>query len=88
MRESSFNRRKYHLCKSNTSGYLVARSERPVPEAPANAAPAMNSGQMMDMLKGNISMAVPMIVLFNWVKFLFSGFIVARVPFPLTQKFR
>lgn len=48
----------------------------------------MNTGQMMDMLKGNITMAIPMIVLFSWVRYLFSGFIVARVPFPLTQKFR
>ncbi|KAL4512929.1 hypothetical protein ABPG72_017614 [Tetrahymena utriculariae] len=90
LKESSFNRRKYHLCKDRTKGYLVERGERPAPEANNNGVPQMpmNSNQMMDMLKGNITMAVPMIVLFSWVRYLFSGFIVARVPFPLTQKFR
>jgi len=43
LNENSFNRRKYHLCKSNNQGYLVARSERPIPEKDGAAALPMNS---------------------------------------------
>ena len=43
---------------------------------------------MTDMLKKNMGMIVPQIVTGAWVNFFFSGFVVAKVPFPLTQRFR
>ena len=39
-------------------------------------------------MKGNLVQMVPQMLTMAWVNFFFSGFIVARVPFPLTQRFR
>ena len=43
---------------------------------------------MSNMMKNNLGAMVPQMLTMAWVNFFFSGFIVARVPFPLTQRFR
>jgi len=43
---------------------------------------------MTNMMKGNLVQMVPQMLTMAWVNFFFSGFIVARVPFPVTQRFR
>ena len=43
---------------------------------------------MTNMMKNNLGQMVPQMLTKAWVNFFFSGFIVARVPFPLTQRFR
>lgn len=43
---------------------------------------------MMDMMKKNLNMIVPQMLSMFWVNFFFSGFVIAKIPFPLTQKFR
>lgn len=43
---------------------------------------------MTGMMKNNLGMMVPQMLTMAWVNFFFSGFVVAKVPFPLTQKFR
>jgi len=43
---------------------------------------------MTDMLKNNLSMTLSTMLNYAWVSYFFSGFILAKVPFPLTQKFR
>ena len=48
----------------------------------------MNPEMMTGMLKNNLSMAVYNILLFSVVGYFFSGFIIAKVPFPLSQRFR
>jgi len=48
----------------------------------------MNPNMMMGMLKQNVSSMVFNIVLIMGVGYLFSGFILAKIPFPLTQKFK
>ncbi|KAL0443014.1 UNVERIFIED_CONTAM: ER membrane protein complex subunit [Sesamum latifolium] len=45
----------------------------------------------MDMMKKNLSMIIPRLLAtltFAWVNFFFSGFVAAKIPFPLTQRFR
>jgi hypothetical protein len=39
----------------------------------------------MNMMK---SMIIPQTLTFAWVNFFFSGFVAAKIPFPLTQRFR
>lgn len=49
----------------------------------------MDSQSMMfSSMKGTIGMAVTMMLQMAWVNYFFSGFILAKMPFPLTQKFR
>jgi hypothetical protein len=43
---------------------------------------------MTDMLKKNMNMVVPQMLTAAWVNFFFTGFVVGKVPFPLTQRFR
>ena len=43
---------------------------------------------MTDMLKKNLNMIVPQMLTAAWVNFFFTGFVVGKVPFPLTQRFR
>lgn len=43
---------------------------------------------MTDMMKKNVGMVVPQMLTGGFVHFFFSGFVVAKVPFPLTQRFR
>ncbi|KAL1201705.1 hypothetical protein V5N11_006246 [Cardamine amara subsp. amara] len=42
----------------------------------------------MDMMKKNLSMIIPQTLTYAWVNFFFSGFVAAKIPFPLTQRFR
>eukprot|EP00241_Pyramimonas_parkeae_P010326 CAMPEP_0114235188 /NCGR_PEP_ID=MMETSP0058-20121206/6112_1 /TAXON_ID=36894 /ORGANISM="Pyramimonas parkeae, CCMP726" /LENGTH=234 /DNA_ID=CAMNT_0001346923 /DNA_START=121 /DNA_END=825 /DNA_ORIENTATION=+ len=48
----------------------------------------MDPTMMVDMMKKNLSMVVPQMITYNWVTFFFSGFVVAKVPFALTMRFR
>ncbi len=48
----------------------------------------MNPNMMTDMLKKNIVSFLYYAILFVGVGFLFSGFILLKLPFGLTQKFR
>jgi hypothetical protein len=48
----------------------------------------MNPMAMLGGLKRNMVYSVTMMLMLSWISQYCSGFILARVPFPLTQKFR
>merc|ERR1712078_827381 len=50
------------------------------PQAAMMSDPTM----MMDMM----NMIVPQMLTGAWVNFFFTGFVIAKIPFPLTQRFR
>lgn len=89
--ESSFKMRRAFLCKKGT-GFLTKVANENVPaQNPLGlpgGMPAMNPAAMTDMLKNNLTMIVSSMGMFGWISYFFSGFILAKVPFPLTQKFR
>lgn len=78
--------RKAFLCKKQ-GGYLYKYQESK-PKDAVSGMMSMNNNMLTDMLKNNLSMGVAMMLQFAWVSYFFSGFILAKVPFPLTQKFR
>ncbi|KAL0489205.1 ER membrane protein complex subunit 3 [Acrasis kona] len=56
---------------------------------PANTLASMaDPNNMVDMMKTNFATIVPNIVMWGWVSYFFSGFVIAKFPFPLTGRFR
>ena len=81
--ESGYKQRRQAFLDKD-KGLLVQETEAPNPQQQMMKDPSM----MSDMMMKNLNMIVPQIATGAWVSFFFSGFIVARVPFPLTQRFR
>lgn len=75
-----FKTRKAFFCKEET-GFFSQKYE-------AKAADLMNPNMMGEMIKKNIVNAIYYIFIFVGVGFFFSGFILLKLPFGLTQKFR
>ncbi len=44
--------------------------------------------QMMGMAKNSIATFIPQTVIMSWINFFFSGFILMKLPFPLTIRFK
>ena len=42
----------------------------------------------MDMMKKNMMQIVPQTLIMSWVSFFFSGFVLTKLPFPLTLRFK
>lgn len=49
---------------------------------------AFNPNMMTGMLKNNVTMVLSSMIQLGWVNLFYQGFVVAKVPFPLTQHFR
>jgi hypothetical protein len=75
-----FKTRKSFFCKEET-GFFSQKYE-------SKAADLMNPNMMGEMIKKNIVNAIYYIFIFVGVGFFFSGFILLKLPFSLTQKFR
>ena len=58
--------------------------------ADANAAlpPAQDPMAMVGMMKQNLAMIVPNMLMMGWVSFFFSGFLIVKLPFGLTPRFK
>jgi hypothetical protein len=57
-----------------------------------NAQNPMSDPQSMqssiDMMKNNMLMFIPQSLLMAWISYFFSGFIICKLPFPLTLRFK
>jgi len=78
-----FAARKELFTKPNT-GLLTQKVDAPNPMANMMSDPTM----MMDMMKRNMVMIVPNIVLIPGMSYFFSGVVIAKFPFALTSRFR
>ena len=79
----SFLMRRHYL-NNEDNGILKKQLGRQA--APPN--PMTDPSMMTDMLKGNLTNVLPMIVIGGWINWHFSGFVTTKVPFPLTLRFK
>jgi len=85
--KSSFDRRKSFF-NDPSVGIFKEPEQREGDSNPLMNPAMMDPMNMMDMLKNNITMVVPQLVIMTWVSHFFSGFVIVKVPFPLTVAFR
>eukprot|EP00924_Labyrinthula_sp_SR-Ha-C_P013201 snap_masked-scaffold_12-processed-gene-12.58-mRNA-1 protein AED:0.03 eAED:0.03 QI:0/-1/0/1/-1/1/1/0/254 len=81
---TSFSMRKDYFCKKKTGKFREKVPAGPV----AGGGNPMESAGMQNMLKQNMVMMIPNMVMFGWISYFFSGFVLVKVPFSLTDGFR
>merc|ERR1711939_104168 len=77
----SFHARRSHMCKE----YLTqAKAKNPMDAMAQMQDPNM----MQNMMKQNMVMIIPQVAMMGWVSYFFAGFLVGKIPFPLTERFK
>ncbi|GAM90931.1 hypothetical protein ANO11243_089780 [Dothideomycetidae sp. 11243] len=85
---SAFAARKAYLVQAFKDGSFLADPEnRGKPKGNPMSDPAMMEG-MMGMMKGNMAMMVPQTLIMGWINAFFSGYVIMKLPFPLTPQFK
>lgn len=72
-----------HYFNHEETGYFKSQKRTSQPQNPMT-----DPTLMTEMLKGNITNVLPMIVIGGWINWMFSGFVTTKVPFPLTLRFK
>ena len=85
----SFVTRKEHLVDSYKKGAFLKGGPESRGQAQPNPMtdPAAMEG-MMGMMKGNMAMMIPQTLIMTWINTFFAGFVILRLPFPLTIRFK
>lgn len=86
---TSFVARKAFLSEALSNGSYLQPKDKTENEAPKNpfeAAGGMDN--MMDGMKKQMVMMIPQTVIMGWINFFFSGFVLLKLPFPLTVRFK
>ncbi|KAB8219170.1 integral membrane protein DUF106-domain-containing protein [Aspergillus novoparasiticus] len=84
----AFEMRKNYLVSAYQSGeFLKDPASRGQPPANPMTDPA-GMEAMMGMMKGNMMMMIPQTLIMSWINAFFSGFVILKLPFPLTIRFK
>ncbi|KAK2898133.1 hypothetical protein Q8A73_014513 [Channa argus] len=78
----SFAMRKQYFNNAET-GFFKKVKRKVVPKNPMT-----DTSMLTDMMKGNLTNVLPMILIGGWINWAFSGFVITKVPFPLTLRFK
>jgi hypothetical protein len=88
----SFDIRRTHLVENLRKGAYLKDPQVLVNSAAQNANNMLTDPKgmdnMMSMFKGQIMMVVPQTLMMGWINAFFAGFILMRLPFPLTIRFK
>lgn len=86
----AFESRKAYLTQAFEQGKYLKN-----PNAPKEGAPTPNPMTDPDMMEGmmegmkkQVSNMVPQMLIMGWINFFFQGFVVIKLPFPLTLRFK
>lgn len=84
----SFNARRDALTTAYESGaYLKDPERKGQPPANPMTDPSSMEG-MMGMMKNQMAMIIPNTLIMSWINAFFSGYVIMKLPFPLTIKFK
>ncbi|XP_055931331.1 ER membrane protein complex subunit 3-like [Argiope bruennichi] len=72
-----------HYFNNEDIGYFKTQKRSPPAQNPMT-----DPSVMTDMVKGNFTNVLPMIIIGGWINWTFSGFVTTKVPFPLTLRFK
>lgn len=82
-----FMRQEYFISKLKTTDFFanknIANEQPPNPLTD----PSTNEA-MMNMAKGNIMNYIPQTLIMAWVNYFFAGFVIMKLPFPITDSFK
>lgn len=81
----AFHSRKTYF-NDKDRGYFTLKQNSTETQQPKN--PMSDPSMMTEMMKGNLTNMLPMIVIGGWINWAFSGFLTTKVPFPLTLRFK
>ncbi|CRK26927.1 hypothetical protein VDGD_03279 [Verticillium dahliae] len=86
--KKSFEARREQLISSYESGaYLKNPDSKGQPPANPLSDPSAMDG-MMGMMKNNMAMIIPNTLIMSWINAFFSGYVIMKLPFPITIKFK
>lgn len=86
--KKSFEARRDTLVAAYESGaYLKDPDRKGQPPANPLTDPGAMDG-MMGMMKNNMAMIIPNTLIMSWINAFFSGYVIMKLPFPLTIKFK
>jgi len=86
---AAFNARKEYLIENYKKGEFLKGGPQSRGQAAPNPMtdPAAMEG-MMGMMKGNMAMMIPQTLIMSWINSFFAGFVILKLPFPLTIRFK
>lgn len=86
---TSFTPRKEYLIDQYKKGTFLKGGPESRGEGAPNPMtdPAAMEG-MMGMVKGNMAMMIPQTLIMSWINAFFAGFVILKLPFPLTIRFK
>lgn len=80
-------RQKYFVEKLKSSEFYAEKLDPDASPANPFTDPSTNDA-MMNMMKGNLMNYIPQTLIMGWVNYFFAGFVVMKLPFPLTDGFK
>lgn len=88
LNEKEFIMRQEYFIKTLNSDEFFATKPN-ANDTPANPLTDPNANEaLMNMAKGNIMNYIPQTLIMAWVNFFFAGFIIMKLPFPITDSFK
>ncbi|KAF5023638.1 hypothetical protein F66182_4307 [Fusarium sp. NRRL 66182] len=86
--QKAFESRRDTLASNYENGaYLKEPDRKGQPPANPLSDPSAMDG-MMGMMKNNMAMIIPNTLIMSWINAFFSGYVIMKLPFPITIKFK
>lgn len=86
--EESFQARQEYLTQVLSEAKFVAQTKTAEGEIQNPFTDPNMSDAMMSMAKGNLANFIPQTIIMWWVNHFFAGFVLMKLPFPLTPRFK